>query len=349
MSPTPAPPNGSIVSFAKIGDFALRRGRPPRFRVSKNRQRFETYVEKEWLPNHVMEATTRDGYTGQVRKHITPWFGPMRMNEIMPSTVREWISQLQRDGQSPSNIRTLRCILSGIFTTALNDQVTFLHPCKGVKIPTVPKKPFKVITPEQFDALYAALPDAALTDAHTRLLVEASIESAMRWSELTELRAGDLNLSNGIVTVSRAVVEVSRKYHPEGGRFLVKQYPKDREFRRVKLSDDVVARLANHIKHHDLGHDDLLFRYDPPKKPHLSVVENPETLGLTEPNEKGHRYRHGTMSAYNAGKCRYAHCRAPSARYRRERRAQGKDHPRRPRVVDTDGHVPRNWFFNQVW
>ena len=310
----------------------------------RGRQRFETYVNDEWLPNHVMEATTREGYTGQIRKHITPWFGPMRMNEIMPANVREWITHLQREGESPANIRTLKAILSGIFTTALNDQVTFLHPCKGVKIPTVPKKPFTIITPEQFDNLYTALPNA-----DTRMLIEMSIDSGMRWGELTELRVGDLDLANGIVTVSRAVVQVSPKYHPEGRRFLVKQYPKDREFRRFKLSADVVTRLANHIKTHDLGDDDLLFTYEPKQKPHLSVVENPDELGLTEPNEKGHTYRHGTMSAYNAGKCRCDHCRAASARYRAQRRAQGKDSPRRPRLVDTDGHIPRNWFHNQVW
>jgi hypothetical protein len=28
-------------------------------------------------------------------------------------------------------------VLSAIFTTVLNDQITFLHPCMGVKTPTV--------------------------------------------------------------------------------------------------------------------------------------------------------------------------------------------------------------------
>jgi hypothetical protein len=45
-------------------------------------------------------------------------------------------------------------ILSAIFTTALNDQITFLHPCKGVKTPPVPLKPHTIITPEQFSAVY---------------------------------------------------------------------------------------------------------------------------------------------------------------------------------------------------
>jgi hypothetical protein len=38
------------------------------------------------------------------------------------------------------------------------EDVTFLHPCRGVWTPTVPKKPLKVIAPEQFDAIHQALP-----------------------------------------------------------------------------------------------------------------------------------------------------------------------------------------------
>ena len=48
---------------------------------------------------------------------------------------------------------------SAIFTTALNDQVVFIHPCKGVKTPTVPQKPRTIITPEQFGRVLEALPD----------------------------------------------------------------------------------------------------------------------------------------------------------------------------------------------
>ena len=59
-----------------------------------------------------------------------PWFGPMRMNQIMPADVREWVTHLTKNKVRPSNLRTLKSILSAVFTTALNDQVAFLHPCK---------------------------------------------------------------------------------------------------------------------------------------------------------------------------------------------------------------------------
>lgn len=80
-------------------------------------------------------------------------------------------------------------------------------------------------------------------------------------------------------------------------------------------------------------------------------MPDPDQLGLTEPNANGRQYRHGTISAYSAAPCRCQHCRAAYAIYRAERRASGKDSPRRPRLVttDTEGHIPRSWFRANVW
>ena len=208
-----------------------------------------------------MEITTREAYTYQISKHIMPWFGPMRMNEIMPANVREWVTDLQAKGVTPATIQKVRFILSAIFTAALDD-VTFLHPCKGVKTPTVPKKPLKIITPEQFDAIYEALPDDAM-----RLLIETDIESGLRWGELTELRVKDLEPATRILTVSRTVIQVDPKFHPSGQRFLVKEYPKDKEYRRLKLSQQLTSKLSARISDAGLGGDDLLFAMPPTDSP----------------------------------------------------------------------------------
>jgi integrase len=241
----------------------------------------------------------------------------MRMTDIFPEHIREWISRMQRESQSAWTIQYCKSsILNSIFTTALNDQVTYIHPCRGVKIPTVPATPRTIITPEQFDAIYGALPDA---DA--QLLVETVIESGLRWGELTELRVSDLDLASRMLTVSRKVIELNREFHPDGKRFLVKHYPKDKEYRRLKLSPQIVAKLKAHIKAHMLGLDALLFARRAPAPLPLHMVTESGTLGFTEPNEAGRRYRHGTLSAYNAGPCRCPRCRQAFADYRAERRA----------------------------
>jgi integrase len=312
----------------------------------RGRQTFERYVEDKWLPHHVMEVTTREGYTYSIRKHIIPWFGPMRMNQIMPSDVREWVTHLGATGVGPPSIRNLKSILSAIFTTALNDQVTFLHPCKGVKTPTVAPVLLTVVTPEQFEILYQALADDA-----ARLLVETAIESGLRWGELTELRRRDLNVTTGMLTVSRVVTEVNPQFHPEGGRFLVREYPKGKKHRRLKLSPHIVAKLDAHARADHLEPDDLFFAACQPVAgpPRLKVIPNPGQLGRTAPNQSGRRYQHGTLSGYNAGRCRCVNCKAAFAIYRAARRAVGRDSPRQPRTIDTDGHILRRWFRDHVW
>src|SRR5215467_11681472 len=311
----------------------------------RGRQTFRRYVTEEWLPNHVIEVTTREGYTYQLNKHIMPWFGPMRMNEIMASTVREWVTCLKAKGVTPATIKKVKDILSAIFTAALND-VTYLHPCRGVKTPTVPKKPLKIITPEQFEAIYAAIPRGIL-----QLLVETDIETGLRWGELTELRVRDFESITRVLTISRTVVQVDPKFHPTGERFLVKAYPKDKEFRRVKVSAQLANKIDTHIKGGGLGPDDLIFAMPAQDSPTIRLRSVPDlaALGLTKPNAAGRQYRHATMSGYNAGRCRCAYCKDAAAIYRAQRRAAGKDSPRRPRTVDTDGHIPRDWFRLKVW
>jgi hypothetical protein len=100
---------------------------------ARGRQTFRDYVEKTWLPNHEIEASTRQSYTYILRCRILPEFGSMRMIDILPEHVREWVAEMKRGGVSAQTIRYAMVVLSAIFTTALNDQVTSLHPCKGVK------------------------------------------------------------------------------------------------------------------------------------------------------------------------------------------------------------------------
>jgi integrase len=310
----------------------------------RQRQRFQRYVEEEWFPHHRLELRSRENYTYYLNRHIIPWFGPMRMIEILPSHVREFVTKLERDGVPASSIAYCVTILSAIFTTALNE-VIFLHPCRGVETPTVPKKIRQIVTPEQFDLLYAALDGDMM-----RLLVETDIETGLRWGELTELRPKDFNMATRVVTVSRVAIELVRKFHPDGGRFLVKEYPKDEEHRQLTLSVPLIKKIEAHIAGHGLDDDDLLFALpDQPGKPPLCPVPEPGSAGWTEKNAAGRSYRHGSLSGYSAGKCRCGHCKAAYAIYRAERRAGGKDSPRSIRVVVTDGHIPRRWFRDNVW
>lgn len=314
----------------------------------RGRQTFQTYVEEKWLPHHVIEPTTKEKYTYYLYAHIMPEFGPMRMIDILPEHVREWITKMQAKGASAWTIQYCKySILNSIFTTAtLEDHVTAFHPSRGVRTPTVPSTPRQIITPEQFDAIYQELPDADI-----RLLIETAIESGLRWGELTELRVKDIGFGTRMLDVSRKVIEVNRQFQRDGTRFAVKEYPKDKEYRQLKLSAQLVRKIEAHVTAEGLEPGDLLFARRavvPPVVP-VRQIPDPRTIGLTKPNDTGRQYRHGTLSGYAAGRCRCEYCRAAYAAYRAKRRARGKDHPRNPRMSETDEHVSRNWFRRSIW
>jgi integrase len=335
---------------AAEADALLGNGRDPR----RGKITFTAYVTGVWLPNHQLEHTTRQRYSYQIGKYLLPEFGAMRMSDIAPVHVREWVTRLKDQEVSASTIADLKTVLSAIFTTALNDQIAAMHPCRGVKTPTVARKPRTIVTPEQFDLIHSALPES-----RWRMLVELDVESGLRWGELTELRVRDFNAATRMLTVARAVVEINARFRdPDAPRFVVKDYPKDKEYRRVKLSPEIAILLREHIQTNGLGRDDLLFAMPLSERESGAVTTEDapppdlEQLGRTDPNMDGRTYAHGSVTAYNLGGCRCQYCRDACARYRAQRRANGKDDPRNGglgRRINTDGHVPRRWFAQHIW
>ena len=333
---------------AAEADALLGHGRDPR----RGKITFNAYVTGSWPPNHQLEHTTRQRYSYQIGKYLLPEFGAVRMSDIAPIHVREWITRLKDQEVSASTIADLKTVLSAIFTTALNDQIAAIHPCRGVKTPTVARKPRTIVTPEQFDLIHSALPEP-----RWQMLVELDVESGLRWGELTELRVRDFNSASRMLAVARAVVEINARFREvDAPRFVVKDYPKDKEYRRVKLSPEIATLLREHIQTNGLGRDDLLFAMSEPEADIEAADDGPPPevgeLGWTEPNKDGRTYQHGTVTAYNIGGCRCRHCRDACARYRALRRANGKDDPRNGglgRRINTDGHIPRRWFAQHIW
>ena len=93
---------------AAEADALLGHGRDPhRGKIS-----FTAYVTGSWLPNHQLEHTTHQRYSYQIGKYLLPEFGAMRMSDIAPMHVREWITRLKDQDVSASTIADLKTALS---------------------------------------------------------------------------------------------------------------------------------------------------------------------------------------------------------------------------------------------
>ena len=217
------------------------------------RIRFEQYAYEVWLPSRHIEAHTRAGYLSYLRRHFVPFFGRMALADVMPSTVQQWVTLALKQGLSPRSVVKYHVMLHSVFARAVRDRLIAFNPCADTELPKVVNKKLRTLTPEEFSALLAEIPERFAP------LVLVAIETGMRWGELVALRPRHIDFLRRTITVQETIVEVSRKDSPTGERIFVKPYPKDDEPRTLRVSAALVETLAARITALGLGRDDLLF------------------------------------------------------------------------------------------
>jgi integrase len=215
--------------------------------------RFREYVEDVWLPSKHLEATTMASYSSNLTKHFFPFFGRKQLTQITPALVQDWVTQAAAGGLSPRSVRKYHTMLHSIFVRAVRDQLILTNPCAHTDLPKVVVKKTRTLTPAEYTALIAAIPDGY------QLLVETAIETGMRWGELIALKPRHIDFLRKTITVQDTIIEVSKKHSPTGQRYVAKPYPKDNEARTFAVRHDWLNAVAEHIKRNGLGRDDLLF------------------------------------------------------------------------------------------
>jgi integrase len=214
---------------------------------------FRRYVEEVWLPSRHVEISTLAAYRSYLDKHFLPFFGDQAIADILPSRVQDWVTGAVRGGLSPSSVVKYYVVIHSVFKRAVRDRVIAMNPCDGTELPKIPPRKSRILTPEEYQRLITHVPE------RHQLMVQTDIETGLRWGELIALRPRNVDLVRGAVSVEQTIVEVARKYSPTGERMILKAYPKDREFRTVRVSTFLVRRIERHIEELGLGPDDLLF------------------------------------------------------------------------------------------
>jgi len=214
---------------------------------------FQQYAEDVWLPSRHLEVTTRAGYQSYLRIHFVPFFGRMPLSRIMPSTVQEWVSLAVEQGLSPCSISKYHVMLHAVFARAVRDRILAFNPCEATELPKIVTKKSRILTPEEFASVLAAVPD------RFKVLVLTAVETGLRWGELVALRPRHIDFLRRTLTVEETIVEVTRKDSPTGERMVAKPYPKDDESRTLRISQTLLDAIARRIATLGLARDDLLF------------------------------------------------------------------------------------------
>lgn len=143
---------------------------------------------------------TQDKYRTQIKNHIMPAFGELRMCDIDRPAVEQWLTAKKEAGLGWWSCIDLKGILSGIFSTAKGWKLwEGDNPTEGVRIGRKREvREKRLLSADDMRRLLAALAPGSV-----RLIVLIIFATGLRVSEVLGLRWADIDLTAGTLAVKR--------------------------------------------------------------------------------------------------------------------------------------------------
>jgi integrase len=151
--------------------------------------------------NHIarLKTPTQANYRQQLRTHVTPVWGKMRLCDIGPLQVDQLFSLLEVSGVARSTRNTIRGVLGAAFKCARKWKLTDATPMAGANIGGGPKRIRECRVPLISDIQRLM----AECEGDVPLLIEALYTTGMRISEAAGLTVGDLDFETGFAHVTK--------------------------------------------------------------------------------------------------------------------------------------------------
>lgn len=298
---------------------------PPQSRgATKQANRALTYggYAARWMQHRDLKPRTRAHYTSLLDRQILPRFADVPLQAITSELVRDWYADLDRTRP------TLRAHAYGLLRTmlgaAVEDEKIAANPCHIRGAGQAKRvKQIQPATLNELEALTRAMPEKY------RPMVLLSSWCGLRFGEVIELRRKDLDLTNGVIHVRRAVIRAN-------GQTIVGTPKSDAGSRDVAIPPHLVPMLRKHVRKSIAdGRDGLLFPAADGVS-HLAPstlyrVFYPARKAAGRPDLRWHDLRHtGAVLAAQTGATlaelmgRLGHS-TPAAALRYQHAAQGRD------------------------
>ncbi|WP_255183270.1 MULTISPECIES: site-specific integrase [unclassified Rhodococcus (in: high G+C Gram-positive bacteria)] len=206
---------------------------------------FREYAET-WLEQRDLKPRSREHYRKLLDVQVLPGLGSLPLASITPDDVRAWHAKL--DAATPTLRSHAYGLVRTILATAANDGKITNNPAH-IRGAGSAKRVHKIRP--------ATLPElATITEEMPKqwaAMILFASWLAMRFGEITELRRGDVDLTDEVIRIRRAVVRVD-------GQFVVGDPKSEAGTRDVAIPPHLVPAIESHLKDHvGPGKDALLF------------------------------------------------------------------------------------------
>lgn len=205
---------------------------------------------RRYVASLSVEASTRRGYERSIDLHIAPRpLGRTDLARVTREDVRRWVRAEETSGAAPKSIANHHGLLYAALSEAVDEGKLAANPCRGVRLPRLDRRRDAedeacFLTPTEVTTIADAMP------AKYRHVVWLLARTGLRWSELTALEVGDVDL---LATPPTLTVRQAWKRDPDATGSKLGA-PKTRMSRRtISLDaasvDMLIPRVASKGRH----------------------------------------------------------------------------------------------------
>ncbi len=198
-----------------------------------------------WLEDFAkadLAPRTYHNYKLQIREHIIPAFGTMKLSKLDTPNVQALYSAKLRDDLKPSSVKYIHAVLHRALSKAVDLRLISHNPAASADPPKVRQEEIKPLDTDQTRVFL----DAAHGEKYEALYV-LSLTCGLRMGEALGLKWSDIDLEARTLRVNRQL-QRTRKDGDKSGS-LVFSEPKNASRRTIDLPQRTLEALGIHRKH----------------------------------------------------------------------------------------------------
>ena len=157
------------------------------------KQYFNLYAKNE------LKGVTAYTYQGQVKNHLLPEFGNLRLKNFNANRISVFFEKLKLQ---PQTCKKLFTVLESIFSFAVRQRFILENPCIGVILPKAKSNDDKkMLNSEQVKTLMKMLTDEDVASSQFSVIIRTLILTGMRSGECLALQWSDIDFENSVISI----------------------------------------------------------------------------------------------------------------------------------------------------
>lgn len=185
-----------------------------------------------------VKPLTKANYEGQIKNHIKPGLGSIRLERLTPEMVQTFINGLSKGEHplSPASVKITYSVLNLALKQAkINKKIPY-NPAADCKLPRAARRAIKPLDSVEIDEFLKAIKGNKF-----EVLYTLDLFTGLRRSELLGLMWSDVDFKAGTITVERQIQREKKK----GGTYFFTTLKNDRK-RTISPAPWVMRILKSH-------------------------------------------------------------------------------------------------------